>query len=256
MLPLPSTRCAPNAPNVAPQVWFASVLLAPQPSANRWPALWHCSAIFSCFSYVHSSAPLVFTSWAGYHSVTSSPVKFLIMEMRAHGGRGAEPQATGTANHFPSDVPRYSTALLTGPYCLTSASTTSFTGVSLSPYWWAAYWSKARMSCPLRACASAACVRIILLPAEAMKSIVTSTLFLAAHSSTRPFSTGLAAGTQRSQMPIVSLPAAVAVWTCTSGRVAPTAPAVTFSARRRVIRWTRVMGCSSLLYALFLPLLF
>ena len=52
------------------------------------------------------------------------------------------------------------------------------------------------MSCPLRACASAACVRIILLPAEAMKSIVTSTLFLAAHSPIKPFSTGLAAGTQ------------------------------------------------------------
>src|ERR1700676_5250149 len=47
-------------------------------------------------------------------------------------------------------------------------------------------------------------------------------------------------------MPIVSLPAAVAVWTCTNGRVAPTAPAVTFSAWRRVIRWTRVMGCSCL----------
>ena len=116
--------------------------------------------------------------------------------MRAHGGSGAEPQATGTASHLPSETPRYSTALLTGPYCLISASTTSFTGTSLSPYWWAAHWSKARMSCPLRACASAACVRIILLPAEGMKSIATSTLFLAAHSSTTPCSTGLAAGTQ------------------------------------------------------------
>src|SRR3954452_20594877 len=131
MLPLPSTRCAPNAPNVAPQVWFASVLLIPQPSANRRPALWHCSAICSCFSYVHAAAPSVFTSLAGYHSVTSSPVMLLITEIRAHGGRGAEPQATGTANHFPSDVPRYSTALLTGPYCLISGSITSFTGVSL-----------------------------------------------------------------------------------------------------------------------------
>ena len=73
---------------------------------------------------------------------------------------------------------------------------TSFTGVSLLPYCWAVHWSKARMSCPLPACASAACVRIILLPAEGMKSIVTSTLFLAAHSSTKPLSTGLAAGTQ------------------------------------------------------------
>src|SRR5262245_30800391 len=196
MLPLASTRCAPNAPNVAPQVWFASVLLAPQPSANRWPALWHCWAIFSCFSYVHSAAPLVFTSLAGYHSVTSSPVKFLIMEMRAQGGRGAEPQATGTPNHFPSALPRYSTAELTGPYCLISPVMTSFTGVSLLAYWWAFHWSKARMSCPLRACASAACVRIILLPVDGIKSIVISTWFLAAHSLTRPLSTGLAAGTQ------------------------------------------------------------
>ena len=93
--------------------------------------MWHCSAIASCLSYVHSAAPLVFTSLAGYHSVTSSPVIFLIKEMRAHGGRGAEPHVTGTANHFPSDVPRYSTALLTGPYCLISGSMTSFTGVSL-----------------------------------------------------------------------------------------------------------------------------
>src|SRR5262245_18276043 len=118
------------------------------------------------------------------------------MEMRAHGGRVAEPQATGTANHFPSDTPRYSTASLTGPYCLISQAMTSFTGVSLLPYCWAFHWSKARMSCPLRACDSAACVTMILLPAEGMKSFDTSTLFLAAHSSTSPFSTGLAAGTQ------------------------------------------------------------
>src|SRR5262245_8946838 len=118
------------------------------------------------------------------------------MEMRAHGGRGAEPQATGTPNHFPSDLPRYSTASLTGPYCLVRLAMTSFTDVSLLPYCCAFHWSKERMSCPLRACASAACVKIILLPAEAMKSIVTSTLFLAAHSSTSPLSTGLADGTQ------------------------------------------------------------
>src|SRR5215471_350389 len=136
--PLPSTRCAPNAPNVAPQVWLASVLLAPQPSANSLPALKTCSAILSCFSYVHSAAPLVLTSLAGYHSVTSSPQNSLSMEMRPTGGSGAEPQTTGTANHLPSNLPRYSTALLTGPYCLTSPSTTSFTGVSRSAYWWAA----------------------------------------------------------------------------------------------------------------------
>src|SRR5262245_64877847 len=108
-------------------------------------------------------------------------------EMRAHGGRGAEPQATGTPNHLPSDVPRYSTASLTGPYCLISPAMTSFTGVSLLPYCWAFHWSKARMSCPLRACASAACVRIILFPAEGMKLIVLFILFLAGYFSTSYF---------------------------------------------------------------------
>src|SRR5215471_17383405 len=93
--PLPSTRCAPNAPNVAPQVWFASVLLAPQPSANSLPALKTCSAILSCFSYVHSAAPLVLTSLAGYHSVTSSPQNSLSMEMRPTGGSGADPKPPG-----------------------------------------------------------------------------------------------------------------------------------------------------------------
>src|SRR5277367_1227431 len=50
MLPLASTRSAPNAPNVVPQVWFASVLPEPQPKPIGKPALKHASAIFSCVS--------------------------------------------------------------------------------------------------------------------------------------------------------------------------------------------------------------
>src|SRR3954467_4638447 len=50
MLPLASIRSPPNAPNVAPQVWRASVLPEPQPSANVNPALWQASAALSCVS--------------------------------------------------------------------------------------------------------------------------------------------------------------------------------------------------------------
>ena len=50
MLPLASTRSAPNAPNVAPQVWLASVLPEPQPKPIGKPALNDASAIFSCVS--------------------------------------------------------------------------------------------------------------------------------------------------------------------------------------------------------------
>ena len=50
MLPLASTRSAPNAPNVAPQVWLASVLPDPQPKPIGKPPLKQASAIFNCAS--------------------------------------------------------------------------------------------------------------------------------------------------------------------------------------------------------------
>src|SRR6185312_2206962 len=50
MLPLASSRFAPNAPNVAPQVCRASVLPEPQPRAKVKPALWQASAALSCVS--------------------------------------------------------------------------------------------------------------------------------------------------------------------------------------------------------------
>ena len=66
------------------------------------------------------------------------------------------------------------------------------------------------MSWPDLACASAAIVSRSLLPCEGMKSIWTSTFSLAAHSLTRALVALLAPGTQWSQKPIDSLPAAPA----------------------------------------------
>src|SRR5579872_2660198 len=54
MLPFASTRSAPKAPNVAPQVWFASVLFWPQPKPTGTPFLNDASATFNCVSYVQS----------------------------------------------------------------------------------------------------------------------------------------------------------------------------------------------------------
>src|SRR5271166_637464 len=50
MSPLAFTRSAPKAPNVAPQVWLASVLFWPQPKPMGYPALNMASAILSCIS--------------------------------------------------------------------------------------------------------------------------------------------------------------------------------------------------------------
>src|ERR1700722_15128098 len=50
MFLLPSTRSAPKAPNVAPQVWLASVLLEPHPKPMGKPALKLASAILSWVS--------------------------------------------------------------------------------------------------------------------------------------------------------------------------------------------------------------
>src|SRR3954452_15474413 len=87
------------------------------------------------------------------------------------------------------------------------------------------------MSWPDPAWASAASVSRFLLPTEVMKSIETSVLFFSAHDLTSLVITSFAPGTQWSQKPMVSLPAAAAVRICTSGNAAVAAP--TFNALRR-----------------------
>src|SRR5215471_3420611 len=66
------------------------------------------------------------------------------------------------------------------------------------------------MSCPERACSSAAPVNISLSPCEVMKSIVMSTFSFSAHSWQSLVSVSLAPGTQWSQKPTESFPAAKA----------------------------------------------
>src|SRR5204862_299061 len=91
------------------------------------------------------------------------------------------------------------------------------------------------MSCPERACASAAAVSISLSPCEVTKSIFRSTFSLPAHSLHSFAMASLAPGTQWSQNATASRPAACAP--CTKGAVAKTvaAPAAVPSTRRRVI---------------------
>ena len=84
------------------------------------------------------------------------------------------------------------------------------------------------MSWPALACASAAPVTWRF--AE-VKSAVTSTLFFSAQAATCFCITGLACGTQWSQKPTESLPAAPAVRMCTNGNAAAAAPSL--SAPRR-----------------------
>jgi len=67
------------------------------------------------------------------------------------------------------------------------------------------------MSWPVFDCASAAPVISSLLPLPVMKSAVTSTLFLSAQAFTCFCMISLPAGTQWSQKPTASLPAAPAV---------------------------------------------
>ena len=155
------------------------------------------------------------------------------MLIRAQGGSGALPGPTGTAIQWPLILDRYSMPLITGPLSLSRESITSSTGVSFSCHCCTVHWSKAKMSWPSPASASAPIVRSILLPMAVRKSRCTSTWFFAAHLATTLRMASLPAGTQWSHIAQVSLPAAPAVWICTSGSAV--AAAASFNAPRRVI---------------------
>src|ERR1700709_2402786 len=86
-------------------------------------------------------------------------------------------------------------------------------------------------SWPVLAWVSAAGVNWSLPPEVVMKSALTSTLFFSAQVLTCFCMTSLAPGTQWSQKPMLSLPAAPAVRICTSGSAAVAAP--NFTAWRR-----------------------
>src|SRR5258708_7045341 len=90
------------------------------------------------------------------------------------------------------------------------------------------------MSWPDWAWASAAVVSRSLLPCEVMKSIVMSTFSFSAHSLTAFSVALLALGTQWSQNPIESLPAAWAPRTKGAATMAPDRAAVLATKRRRL----------------------
>src|SRR5882757_2519268 len=90
------------------------------------------------------------------------------------------------------------------------------------------------MSWPDLACASAAVVSRSLLPCDVMKSIVTSTFSFSAHSFTAFSVALLAFGTQWSQKPTESLPAAWAPRTKGAATIAVDRAAVLATKRRRL----------------------
>ena len=89
-------------------------------------------------------------------------------------------------------------------------------------------------SWPALAWVSAAGVSCSLPLAVLMKSAETSTLFFSAQASTCFCITALAPGTQWSQKPMLSLPAAPAVRICTSGSAAAAAANLTAPRREMV----------------------
>src|SRR6516225_3065796 len=107
------------------------------------------------------------------------------------------------------------------------------------------------MSWPERAWAAAAMVSKFLLPIEVMYSIETSTFSLAPHSSHKVWDALLAPGTQWSQNPIESLPAA---WAPRTYGMAMTAVEVAARKRRRVILLLSMMQSSHWVPALAPPI--
>src|SRR6266478_6812099 len=153
--------------------------------------------------------------------------------MRAQGGDIVLPYPVGTAIQWPSDFPKYSAALVGPPFCAMIALTTSSTGSRFSAWPVAYQLVNCRTSWPDFACASAAMVNRSLSPFEVMKSTVMSTFSFAAHSRHSCSRGAVAFGTQWSQKPQESLPAAKAP--CTNGAAtAVEANAAVFNTERRV----------------------
>src|SRR5262249_42918281 len=169
---------------------------------------------------------------AGYNVCTSIPASCFMRSMREHGPLIRLPTQVGTATHRPVDLARYSTVGLTAPFCLISSVMMSSTGSSRLAWSAGCQLGKAKMSWPDRACASAAMLSRFLFPIEVMESIEMSPFSLAAHSSHWVLEALLAPGTQWSQKPIESLPAA---WAPRTYGIAMTAVEAAAKKRRRVI---------------------
>ena len=142
------------------------------------------------------------------------------------------------ASQWPPAWLRYSTTLLVAPY-LRSAAHHIVERLQIVLVVSTSQVGKVCHSWPVFACASAAMVIRFLKPTEVMKSACTSTLFLSDQTATCLRITSLPAGTQWSQNPIETRPAAPAVRICTSGKADAAAPSL--SALRRVTFPLRIL---------------
>src|SRR4051794_20874679 len=97
-------------------------------------------------------------------------------------------------------------------------------------------------SCPALAWASAAAVSMSLLPLPVMKSACTSTLFFSAQALTCFCITSFPPGTQWSQKPMLTFPAAPAVRMCTNGKAVAAAASLSAPRRDTVLDRVIVVG--------------
>src|SRR5579875_1315812 len=163
----------------------------------------------------------------------SMPQYCLKRSSRPHGPLYWLPQAAGTARQCPSAMASARKKSSSLPYFDSKLAMTSSSDSSSRLWLWISQvGKKVRRSCPARAWASAAIVTSSLLPEDVMKSSETSTLFCAAQACTCLRITSLPCGTQWSQKPTESFPAAPAVRICTNGNVLA---AANCNARRRDI---------------------
>ena len=194
------------------------------------PSFDAASAYLAKASHVHASCCALCSSFAGYIACRSRPC-CLNQPIRAQGGLVWVPELLGTATQCPFAFARYSQVASTAPFLATSRCTTSSIGSSESAMLNTSQLKNASASWPVLACASAAPVICSLLPVLVMKSAWASTLFFSAQASTCFCITSLPPGTQWSQKPIDTFPAAPAVRMCTSGSAVAAAPS--FNAVRR-----------------------
>ena len=160
--------------------------------------------------------------------------------MRPQGPLICVPELVGTASQWPFDLPRYSTTLLAWPYCAVSRPITSSIGSS-----WSAWFCTSQVGKRQDVVAG---LGLRLGGGGQQELVAVGGDEVGLHldlvlvgPGLRPacFITSLPAGTQWSQKPIDSLPAAPAVRICTSGSAAAAAPSL--SALRRVTFPLRIL---------------
>ena len=232
--PLALTRSAPNAPNVAPQVWLASVLFWPQPKPIGYPAL--------NMALRHLELRVVGPVLAGIRRrrLRGEPGLHVdAAELLEHADAPAGRQRRGT----PADRHRHPVLVDHAEIFVGAAELAVLGNQPLHDVVHRIEAVGVLLHRPL-----VERVDIVSGPGLRLggpgddddsrdrKSSCTSTLFFSAQASTSFFMAASPVGTQWSQSAKLSLPAAPAVRMCTSGRAVAAAPSFKALAARHMTR--------------------